>query len=122
MSLKNQNFQSRLSFALAGWRHAYRTERSFRTHVFFLGLVLIALVLLRPSPIWWALIGFVAALVIFAELMNSALEKLVDFLHPDQHPEIKFVKDMAAGAVLVAAVAALWVAVMLLISLFNHWF
>ncbi len=119
MPAKNQKFLHRLSFALAGWGYAFRTERSFRTHVVFLGLVLLVLLALRPAPVWWALVGLVSALVLFAELMNSALEKLVDFLHPEQHQEIKFLKDMAAGAVLVAAVAALWVGAMLLISLLT---
>ena len=45
-----------------------------------------------------------------AELFNTAIESLADHLHPEQHPAIKVVKDCAAGAVLVASVAALGVA------------
>ena len=119
MDMKNLNFRRRLSFALAGLGHAFRTEKSFRTHVACLGLVLLALIIFRPSPLWWALVGFVSALVLFAELMNSALEKLVDFLHPGESPEVKAVKDMAAGAVLVAAFAALWVGGWLAISIIT---
>lgn len=50
-------------------------------------------------------------LVMMAELMNAALETLADRLHPERHPEIGAAKDMAAGAVLAASVAAVLVAV-----------
>ena len=50
------------------------------------------------------------AFVLAAEIVNTALEGLADHLHPEQHPAIKAVKDCAAGAVLVASVAALGVA------------
>lgn len=117
MGVKNQNFRHRLSFALAGLSHAFRTERSFRTHVVCLALVLVVMLVLRPPLLWWALVGFVSALVLFGELMNSAIETLADFVHPEEHEAIKRLKDMAAGAVLVAAFAALWVGGMLILSI-----
>ena len=117
-SLKNKDFRYRLSFALDGLKHAFRSERSFRTHVGFAALALVALIVLRPGLVWWALVGFVAALVLCAELVNSALEELVDLLHPDTHERIKAIKDMAAGAVLIAAFAAIWVGILMLVSVF----
>jgi undecaprenol kinase len=114
--LKNKDFRYRLSFALDGLKHAFRNERSFRTHLAFGALALLALIVLRPGLIWWALVGFVAALVFCAELMNSAIEELVDLLHPDTHERVKAIKDMAAGAVLVAAGAAVWVGIFMLVS------
>ena len=44
------------------------------------------------------------------ELINSAMESVIDLLHPGLHPEIKVIKDMVAGAVLIISVAALVVA------------
>jgi len=44
-------------------------------------------------------------------LFNAAIETLADHLHPQQHPEIGAVKDIAAGAVLIASIAAVFVAV-----------
>jgi len=114
--LKNRNFRHRLSFALAGWRYAFRNERSFRTHIVYAGLALAMLIVFRPPLVWWALIGFVAALVLCIELVNSAIEELADLVHPDVHDRIKAVKDMAAGAVLVAACAALWVGGFMIVS------
>ncbi len=116
--MKNKAFRHRLAFALSGLKHAFRNERSFRTHVGFVVLALVALIVLRPGLVWWALVGFVAGLVLCAELVNSALEELVDLLHPDTHDKIKAIKDMAAGAVLVAAFAAIWVGILMLVSVF----
>lgn len=108
--VKNQPFHRRLSFALAGIVAALRSEKSFRTQ--FAAAVAIVLVLawVQPAPVWWALIALAIAGVFAAELINTALEALADHLHPDQHPWIKLAKDCAAGAVLVASLAALAVA------------
>jgi len=95
-----------MGFALAGLRLAVQRESSFRTHVLASAAVLAALLYIRPPAIWWA-IGFLAVgLVLVAELLNSALETLADRLHPEQHPEIRVAKDMAAGAVLIASIIA----------------
>ena len=59
---------------------------------------------------WAAIFLLVAALVLSAEMINSALEALIDHLHPDIHPEIRIIKDMAAGAVLVFSLTALLIA------------
>ena len=114
--MKNRAFRHRLSFALAGWRHAFRNERSFRTHLVFAALALAALIFFRPPLVWWALVGLVAALVLCAELFNSAMEELVDLVHPDIHDKVKAIKDIAAGAVLIAALAALWVGGFMIVS------
>jgi len=114
--MKNGNIRKRLGFALAGWRLAYAQERSLRTHVLFAIAALIALVVMQPPAIWWALVAVVSGLVIATELMNTALERLTDHIHPAIHPSIKAVKDIAAAAVLVASCAALVVAVFLFVE------
>ena len=63
--------------------------------------LILALVVLRPAAVWWGVILLTTGLVLAAELFNAAIEALVDHLHPDRHPEIQTVKDMAAGAVVV---------------------
>jgi len=112
--LKNRAFQDRLSFAWSGIRSAWRNEKSLRTHVWMTLPLLAILIILRPALIWWGLCGVMVSLVIAAELINTALENLVDHLHPEQHPRIKIVKDCAAAAVLIISVGALWVAMMML--------
>ncbi len=115
-AMKNRNFRDRLGFAMAGLVAGFARERSFRTHCLIAALALVALLLLRPAPVWWALVSVVIALVLALELVNSALEAVIDLLHPDQHPAIKAAKDMAAGAVLVISIAALGVALALVID------
>ena len=79
-----------------------------------------ALARLKPAPIWWALVVVAATAVLSAELFNTALERLADHLHPERHPEIRVLKDCAAGAVLIASIRAMGVAraffIILLIS------
>lgn len=76
----------------------------------FAAAAMVALIILRPPPIWWALVAVIAATVLALELLNSAIEGVIDLLHPGIHPEIKIVKDMIAGAVLIVSIAALAVA------------
>ncbi len=116
--MKNQAFHHRLSYALAGLRATWRHEKSFRTHGLFAFGALLLLMVLQPEPLWWALTGIMVVLVLAAELINTALEHLADHLHPEQHPNIKMVKDCAAAAVLLLSLGALWLVLMLLLEKF----
>jgi len=108
--MKNQSFARRMGFALAGLTAAFRNEASLRFHTVAAAGVVAVLLWLRPSPGWWAALLLTAALVIAAELFNTALEALADHLHPAEHPNIKAAKDYAAAAVLIASAGALAVA------------
>jgi undecaprenol kinase len=118
---KNQSFARRLAFALAGFGHALRAERSLQTQLGILVGVVAVLGYLRPPAVWWALVSVCAAGVIGAELFNTAIERLADHLHPDLHPQIRIVKDCAAAAVLCAALGAVGVGIALLVELAGHW-
>jgi diacylglycerol kinase (ATP) len=114
--MKNQPFLSRVSFATSGIVAAWRRERSFRTQVVVAGGVIAVTAALRPGLIWGATVTFAIVLVLALELVNSAVESLIDFLHPQTAPEIKLAKDVAAGAVLVATIGAVVVGVLMLID------
>ena len=114
--MKNRAFKERVCFAWSGLRGAWRSEASLRTHIAMSLLLAVALLILRPALVWWALCGVMVTLVIAAELINTALEHLADHLHPEQHPRIKIVKDCAAAAVLILSIGALWVAAMMVLS------
>lgn len=114
--MKARPLRERLGYAAAGLREAYGRERSFRVHLRFAAAALLVLAVLRPAPLWWALVVLVVALVLGFELLNSALEGFIDLIHPAIHPEIKVIKDMAAGAVLVMSVAALVIGACLMIE------
>lgn len=110
--MKGQSFLRRLGFALQGLRTALGQESSIRIQLACAVIVLVVLAITRPAAIWWAVCILAIGLVLVAELLNSALEALADRLHPEQHPQIRIAKDLAAAAVLVAAGAAVVIALM----------
>ena len=116
-ALKNRPISERLRFAGAGIVHGLRRERSLRTQACGLLLLLVVLLIFRPAPLWWAISILAAAGVLAAELFNTAIERLADYLHPELHPEIRIVKDCAAAGVLLVALGALGVGAALAIAL-----
>ncbi|MGR9087010.1 MAG: diacylglycerol kinase [Gammaproteobacteria bacterium] len=116
--MKGQPFSKRLAFALQGLCLAFRRERSIRIQALAGAAVLAVLSITRPSPLWWAVGALTTGMVLVTELMNAALETLADRLHPQQHPQIGAAKDIAAGAVLVAAIAAVLVASAFILGLY----
>lgn len=116
--MKNRPFPERLSFALAGIATAWRRERSLRAQSMVALLALVFLALFHAPAVWWAVVVLAVVAVLAAELFNSALEALADHLHPDRHPEIGAMKDMAAGAVLVVSLGAAVIGALFLWSQF----
>lgn len=114
--MKNRPFFHRLGFATKGLQEGWRREHSFRAQVLIGLITVLGAVLLRIPSIWLALVGLAVALVLAAELFNSALEALVDHLHPEIHPEIRVVKDMAAAGVLIVCLGALAVGLLFVAS------
>lgn len=114
---KNLSFARRLRFALAGLSHALRAERSLQTQAVIFVLVVVALAVLRPEPVWWALVLMASAAVLAAELFNTAIEHLADHLHPELHPAIRIVKDCAAAAVLLTVGGAIATGIALVVHL-----
>ncbi|WDF67467.1 diacylglycerol kinase family protein [Sphingobacterium oryzagri] len=103
------NINARLasfSFALDGIVTLFKEEANAKIHLTCAILVIIAGFLLQVSTAEWMVLIFAMAFVIALELVNTALEKLCDLVHPEKHNQIKKIKDMAAGAVLLAAIAA----------------
>jgi diacylglycerol kinase (ATP) len=116
MSMKNRPFRARLGFSLAGLRIVWTREKSFRTQCGLAVLALAVTAALRPDWIWIALVTLSIALVLLLEMVNAALEYLMDRVHPDYSDEIKFAKDAAAGAVLLASLASLAVGACMVMS------
>ncbi len=107
MRMKNQNFRKRLLFALNGLRSAWLSERSFRVQIIIGTIVIITLFFLKASLFWWAIIILVIGATLAAELMNTALEFMLDVLYPNYHAQIGKAKDCAAAAVLVLSCSAI---------------
>jgi len=93
-------------WAVSGLRSALRTEPHLRFHAAATVVVVVLAGVLPLTATDRALLALAVGLVWAAELVNTALEALVDLVSPGLHPVAGRVKDLAAGAVLVAAVAA----------------
>jgi len=117
--MKNRPFIERCGFAWAGIVAAWQRENSFRTQLVLAALMLPLMLWLQPPLIWWGVMIVMGALVLAAELINTALEHLIDHLHPEIHPTIKIAKDCAAAAVLVLSMAALVVTALMLFSVLG---
>jgi len=105
-----------MGFARAGIRTGWAREASFRSQARLAVVAFVALLVLRPAAVWWALVAICCALVLALELVNSAMEAVIDLLHPGIHPSIKVAKDMLAGAVLVMSLASLAVGVAMVVA------
>lgn len=114
--MKGQAFFKRATYALAGWRNAFATEHSFRTQIVAAFIAIGSTTLISPSLIWWGLIVLSISLVLAAELFNTALERTLDGLHPDQAEFIRQAKDCAAGAVLVFSCTSVIIFVLMVLS------
>lgn len=99
-------FWSSFHYAFAGILYAVRTQPNMRVHLFIAALVLVATLLLRLERIYIVAIVITIVIVLALELMNTAIEAVVDLLTVAHHPLAKTAKDAAAGAVLVATIGA----------------
>ena len=104
-------------YAFSGIFHTVLTERNMRIHVtclcYMLGFLLLTdwFVLSRTD---WAILVLASALVLAAELINTAVEKTVDLATSERHPLAKIAKDAAAGAVLIFAIGAVIVGILIM--------
>ena len=119
---RSQSFQVATSlllsfkYAAQGVIYAFRTQRNFRIHLMIGAIALALSVYFQISAIAIAVISLTIALVLVLELLNTALEAVVDLtVGREFHQLAKIAKDCAAGAVLIAAITALVVAGVLLI-------
>ncbi len=108
-----------IGHAVDGIWDLVKHENNAKIHVISTLLVVLVGLKLEFLAIEWLWISLAVACVWVAELINSALEKLVDMVSPETNPLAKKVKDYAAGAVLVMAIWAVFV--FCLISLPHVW-
>ena len=109
MKQKKFSLQKRLKsfiYAFNGWKILLREEPNATIHLIVTACVLVAGMVFRISAVEWIAVILCIGWVIALELINSALEYLADFVSPGKHEIIKKVKDLAAGAVLIGAIAS----------------
>lgn len=100
--------------AFRGWGHVLKTQQNAWIHSLIASMVIAMGVWLELSTHDWAIIVLTIAMVFSAEFINTAIEAVVDLASPNRHPLAKVGKDVGAGAVLVAALAAVIVGLLVL--------
>lgn len=119
--MKGKSFYHRLRFASAGWRFAFQNEASFRVQVFFAIGAIAVTAWLNPPVLWLALVIVMVALVLAAELFNTALEHLLDGLHPAQAEFVRIAKDCSAAAVLLFSITSVVVFALMLLEVMGYY-
>lgn len=112
MSKRNSVVKS-FGYAGNGVREAFKSEPNFRIHTILGAISIVFAFLFQFSTTKFALLILTITLVIILELINTAIEKVVDKISPHYSPLAKIAKDVSAAAVLISAFAAILVGLLL---------
>lgn len=108
-----------LKFALSGAYKLITTEHSVMVQFSLAIIVTIAGFYFEISKTDWLFQTLAVGLVLSIEGLNTAVEKIADFIHPEFHERIGFIKDIAAGAVFFAAITALLIGVIIYVPIIR---
>lgn len=108
-----KSFWQTTKYALNGIALAFESERSFRIHTLAMVVVTVTGIYLGMALMEWAILFLTYAVMMGLELLNTAVESFANFIHPEEHPAMKRVKDIAASAVLVASIFSVAIAIVL---------
>ena len=93
-------------YAFQGIWSSFKSERNMKIHVFMMIFVILCGIFMNINLGEWITCLILFALVIGAELFNTAIEAVVDMISLEKSPQAKLAKDISAGAVLVFAMAS----------------
>lgn len=106
-------------YAIAGIYTLIRDERNAKIHLIATFIVIGAGIYVNLQPLEWIFILLAIALVFITEALNTAIEETVDYLTLERKPQLKKIKDVTAGAVLIAAIYAFVTAAIVFIPHFT---
>ena len=107
-------------FAFNGIKYSFKTQLNFRIHVFLAALALILSYVLQIAICEWIWIIATISLVLIVELINTAIETLVDLVSPEFNPKAGLIKDISAAAVLISAIFAFLVGCFIFLPKLIH--
>ena len=100
-------------FALQGIHYAFRSQQNVRIHCIVGILVILAALFFQVNPFEMGILSIVILLVIAVEMVNTAIEKMVDLIIAEHHNDAKIAKDVASGMVLVTVIGAVIVGILI---------
>ena len=113
---KNKNFFVALKNSINGIILAFKTESNIKIDILATIVVIIAAIIIKVNYIELLILVLTIALVLFAEMFNSAIENTVDLITEEYNERAKIIKDISAGAVLITSIAAVVVASIIVIN------
>ncbi len=121
--ISGRRFIKSFKYAFEGIHYAFKNDQNLLAHLLVAFLVINASMALRVSPYEMGILGLTIMMVIIAEMVNSAIEKMVDLITKEHRQEAKIAKDVSAGMVLLTAIAAMIIGTLIfvpyLIKLFR---
>jgi len=105
--MKARKILDSFNYAIEGLVYAFRTQRNMKIHFIIAILTLVAAIVLGIDRNQAIMLFITITLVIGSEMINTAIETIVDMISPQYHPMAKIAKNLAAGAVLVTAFNAI---------------
>lgn len=112
-------FSKSFATAFQGIVYVVRVEPNARFHLIIAIITLLIAVLLGVSNAELAAIFFAIIMVFIAEVINTAIEKILDIVEPKHSEDVRIIKDIAAGAVLVAAIGAAAIGLAIFVPYFT---
>ncbi|QEC45542.1 diacylglycerol kinase family protein [Pseudobacter ginsenosidimutans] len=109
MTNEKFSFRARVDsfgYAFKGIRNLLRYEHNAIIHLIATAVIIIAGLWLKIERWEWIVIVMAVGFVWVTEILNTCVERIMDFISTEQHPKIGVIKDLAAGAVLIAALTA----------------
>ncbi len=116
---KQKNFIASFNYAVEGLIYSLMSQNNMRAHYVAAVVVIIGMLFFDLTRMESALVFLSIILVIFAELINTAIESVVDLITEEFRPLAKVAKDVAAGAVVVTAINAVVVGYLVFYDKFN---
>nr|WP_132948653.1 diacylglycerol kinase family protein [Thermolongibacillus altinsuensis] len=122
MMRKRERLRKSFSHAWSGVKAAIQAERNMRIHVLMAAIVVIAAIIFKISKIEWLILLITIGIVLSLEMINTAIERVVDLATDEYHPLAKAAKDIAAGAVFLFAFISIIIGVVIFIPHLVHFF
>ncbi len=111
--MEMRRLRKSFSCAIAGLIYCIKNEKNMKIHILATIIAVIVALVVKLNYTEWGLLILTVFMVLVAETVNTAVEKTVDLVTTEYHPLAKLAKNLAAGAVLLAAIGSLLMAVVI---------
>ena len=121
-NLKSKNVFHSFKYAFSGLKYGFINTKNLHIDFFFILAVIVCGFIFNISLIEWTVLILCISLVVSLELVNTAIEEVVNLASPDIHPLAKASKDVAAGAVLFSAIMTIIIGLIIFLPKFIDLF